>query len=266
MPALPSVSPNGRAFSAPPHTLVDGPYTLSFASNDAAFDAVARLRFEVFNIELEEGLDASFDTGKDVDPFDAQCHHLMIAHEKDGIIGTYRLQTNEMAKDGLGFYSATVFDLSSIPDDVRDHSVELGRACIALDHRSLKVLYLLWKGIGLYVQIMGKRYLFGCSSLTSQDPVEGHRVYRFFERKGNVHPTINVAPQEDYVCHWPAGIDAPSGKPKVPRLMRAYLSLGAKVCSQPAIDREFKTIDYFTLFDTAKLNRQAQAYFMPTSR
>ena len=37
--------------------------------------------------------------------------------------------------------------------------------------------------------------------------------------------------------------------PKVPKLLTAYLSLGAKIAGPPAIDREFKTIDFLTFLD-----------------
>jgi putative hemolysin len=36
--------------------------------------------------------------------------------------------------------------------------------------------------------------------------------------------------------------------------MTAYLSLGAKICSSPAIDREFGTIDFLTLLDLESLS------------
>ena len=37
--------------------------------------------------------------------------------------------------------------------------------------------------------------------------------------------------------------------PKIPKLLAAYLALGASICGPPAIDREFKTIDFLTLAD-----------------
>ena len=33
----------------------------------------------------------------------------------------------------------------------------------------------------------------------------------------------------------------------------AYLSLGAKICGAPALDREFRTIDFLTLLDLQAL-------------
>jgi putative hemolysin len=37
--------------------------------------------------------------------------------------------------------------------------------------------------------------------------------------------------------------------PATPRLFRAYLEVSARLCGPPAIDREFKTIDFLTLID-----------------
>ncbi len=267
MSALPAHSSNiddyPRYSDFLPGGLIEaGPYQMYFARTREDLDAVGRLRFEVFNLELNEGLDASYELGRDEDPFDRICHHLLIRERSAGVVGTYRLQTCEMADEGgLGFYSASEFDFAGLPDSVLAQGVELGRACIARSHRSLKVLYLLWRGIGLYLTHNRRRYVFGCSSLTSQDPAEGYRVYDDFCRHGHVHPVIHMDPLPDYACERPA--DDPVETVEVPRLMRVYLSLGARVCSLPALDRMFKTIDYFTLFDTQQLSAQAQSYFMP---
>lgn len=43
--------------------------------------------------------------------------------------------------------------------------------------------------------------------------------------------------------------------------MRAYLSFGAKICSEPAIDREFKTIDFLAIFDFESLKHSDLAFY-----
>jgi putative hemolysin len=48
----------------------------------------------------------------------------------------------------------------------------------------------------------------------------------------------------------------------VPKLLRAYLSVGAKICGPPALDREFKTIDFLTLLDLERLPLSARSKFM----
>jgi putative hemolysin len=34
---------------------------------------------------------------------------------------------------------------------------------------------------------------------------------------------------------------------EIPKILQAYLSIGAKICSLPAIDRQFKTIDFLII-------------------
>jgi len=47
-----------------------------------------------------------------------------------------------------------------------------------------------------------------------------------------------------------------------PKLLRAYLSIGAKICGPPAVDREFKTIDFLTLLDLERISPTARARFL----
>jgi putative hemolysin len=233
--------------------LREGRYEVRFARNTAELDAIQRLRFEVFNLELGEGLASSFETGRDVDEFDAVCHHLIVSDlEEDEIVGCYRLQTAAMAAENRGFYSAGLFDLSTLPPTVLDKSVELGRACIAGSHRSSVVLFLLWKGLAHYVAHNQMRYLFGCCSLSSQDPNEGSAVRRYLEERGHLHPEWRLLPVVGAAC--PIVAEAAAAK-TLPPLFRTYLRYGAKVCGPPAIDREFKTIDYLVVLDVDALSR-----------
>src|ERR1700742_419121 len=95
----------------------DSRYVVRFAHTGPELDAVLRLRFEVFNLELGEGLAASFETGRDEDEFDAVCHHLIVLDRNDNqVVGTYRCQTGEMAA-ARGFYSADEFNLTDISSE-----------------------------------------------------------------------------------------------------------------------------------------------------
>ncbi|MEM8962704.1 MAG: GNAT family N-acyltransferase [Acidobacteriota bacterium] len=240
----------------------EGRYTLRFARTLEELDASLRLRFEVFNLELDEGLASSFETGRDTDAFDAVCHHLVVLDEHDTVVGTYRMQTSEMADTHDGFYSEGEFRLGDLPDDVRRNAVEVGRACVAADHRNTQVLYLLWRGLALYMSSNQKRYLFGCCSLTSQDPVEGRAMYDHLTKLGHMHPRIEVAPQPEHRCYDPGFEVDPETPATIPRLFRTYLRHGAKVCGHPAIDREFKTIDFLVLFDIEAMDeRQVRTFF-----
>ena len=240
-----------------------GKYELRFARTPAELEAVQRLRFEVFNLELGEGFEESYGTGLDRDRFDPICHHLMVNDiEADKLVGTYRIQSYEMAIAHEGFYSGDEVDLGGLTEEVLRQSVEVGRASVALEYRNQKVLFLLWRGLAAYMSQNEKRYLFGCCSLTSQDPQEGRRVMEFLRRKGYCHAELSVSPRPEWRCYEEVESDQfPAEELKLPKLFRTYLRYGAKVCGPPALDRHFKTIDYLVLLDTAELDRVTRALF-----
>lgn len=242
--------------------LTERGYCMRFARDADDLDAVLKLRYEIFNLELNEGLDSSHATQRDEDEFDAQCHHLLVTERESGaVIGTYRMQTRELAEAGNGFYSAGEFDLSELSGTVLDQAVELGRACVAQEHRNSRVLMLLWRGLAAYVAHNHKRYLFGCCSLTSQDAAEGQRVMDYLAAHGHVHPTLRVTPHPEFACGGENVGPGDSSTVKIPRLMRIYLAYGAKICGPPALDRQFKTIDYLSIITVAEMNAATYNYF-----
>ena len=237
-----------------------GGYHLRFAKSAEDLGAIFRLRFLVFNLELGEGLQSAYQDGRDIDDFDSTCDHLIVEHGSSGhVVGTYRLQTGRVAERSLGYYSAREFDLSPY-ECIRDSLVELGRACIHRRHRSFEVLSLLWRGIADYALERKARYLIGCSSLTSQCLQEGSDMYWRLQ-EFLVDPALRTNP-------WPRfTIPIEASPPRIsqanpPRLLRAYLSIGAQICGAPAIDREFGTIDFLTLLDLEKLGTSARSRFL----
>jgi len=240
-----------------------GKYSVRFARSRAELDEVLRLRFEVFNVELGEGLDESWDTGRDLDEFDEVCHHLMVVDEDTGcLVGTYRMQTAEMAARHRGFYTADEFDLARLPREMTDRAIEVGRASVARDYRNRSMLFLLWRGLASYMTANDKRYLFGCCSLTSQDPAEGKRVMDDLIRHDQVHPRCQVRPRPDWTCYPEEFDPGPAAAAvEIPRLFRTYLRFGGKVCGPPAIDRRFKTIDYLVLLDIEELDAATRRMF-----
>jgi putative hemolysin len=249
-----SAEPTPRAVATPQglDPLDEGAYRVRFARDEADLEEVLRLRFEVFNRELGEGLAESWSTGLDQDRFDRACHHLMLIEAASGaVVGTYRLQTAEQARAGAGLYCAGEFELAPLAPIVA-RGVELGRACILRAHRQGNALFALWRGLAAYLAWSEKRYLFGCCSLTSQDPREGLALARWLEREGHVDSRYRVPPLAALAC-----VDPTPGKPlaavELPKLFGTYLRYGAKVVSAPALDREFKTIDWLVVLDARAL-------------
>jgi putative hemolysin len=227
-------------------TSSENAYTLRLAGDAIEVRAAQALRFSVFNLELNEGLAESMATGLDADPFDEVCDHLLVEHVPTGeIVGTYRLQTGLTAAGRIGYYSEQEFDFRPF-EPVRGELVELGRACVHQQHRNLVVLGLLWKGIAEYACQRGGRYLCGCSSITSQEPAVGASAYSELCRNHLAAVEWRTKPLPAFDCPLDQLAEEP---PKIPKLLRAYLSIGAKICGPPALDRQFKTIDFLTLLD-----------------
>jgi putative hemolysin len=223
-----------------------GNYTLSLARTQEDIRAAQGLRFLVFNLEMNEGLEHSYATLLDADPFDAVCDHLLVRCGDTGeVVGTYRMQTGQRAKEALGYYSAQEFCFDAY-ESIRSEIVELGRACVHKDHRNLAVLSLLWRGIYLYAAKKGCRYLIGCSSISSTEATVGASAYAQLCRRHLVEAKFRTHPTAVFECPME---HLAATAPKIPKLLSAYLSLGAKICGAPAIDREFKTIDFLTLMD-----------------
>lgn len=241
-----------------------GSYLARFARDREDLLRIQRLRFEVFNLELDEGLQASYLTGLDQDVYDLACHHLMVVERAHGaVVGTYRVQTRDMARQGAGWYTGGEFDLSGLPDELLDQAVETGRACVAREHRNGRVLNLLWKGLATYLVHNRKRYLFGCCSLTSQDPHVAKQTFDLLETGSFVDRRLRAQPLPGFVCYGPgfqADLDVAV---ELPPLFASYLKLGAKILGAPAIDREFKTIDFLTLIDALAIDPQTYRTFFP---
>jgi putative hemolysin len=54
----------------------------------------------------------------------------------------------------------------------------------------------------------------------------------------------------------------PHPEVKIPKLLRTYMAIGARVCAPPAWDREFGTIDFLTLLDLQQLSASARNRFL----
>jgi putative hemolysin len=253
-----------------------GRYRLRMAQNAEDCNAACRLRFRVFNIELGEGLESSYQTGLDSDQFDQYCEHLLVEDKVSRcIVGTYRMQSGESAARNLGYYSEQEFHLAPY-EPLRRGILELGRASIDREHRTPEVLTLLWRGIAQYATDMGLRYLIGCSSLNSQDPAEGWQMYQQLEQY-RVATEFETVPTDRFACptehigrdsQLPAGeesADLPTQIPipvKIPKLLKTYLAIGARIAAPPAWDREFGTIDFLTLLDLKTLSPAARNRFL----
>lgn len=213
-----------------------------------------RLRFQVFNLELNKGLRSSYETGLDVDEFDPFCNHLIVRDIKSSdVVGTYRMMRGAQARQHSGFYSEKEFNLSHIKK-LDGELLELGRSCARKDFRDRALLPLMWEAIVDYVRAHRVRYLFGCGSLYTTDIAEVSAIFVLLKNKYYAPDHCRVEPVK--ACRFNRlsevlidDADEAALFQKLPSLIKGYLRIGALVCGPPALDAEFGTADFFLLLD-----------------
>jgi L-ornithine Nalpha-acyltransferase len=234
-------------------------FRITLASNDAERRAAQALRYEVFCHEWQ-GRQA--DIGLDEDQFDDRADHLLLYDQQhDGLlVGTYRFIRGETIDD---FYSSTEFQIDNLVA-MSGTKVELGRACLRREWRSNLSLIGLFRGICEYVVATGCRFLFGCSSIDTTDPVDIVRLVTWFRRyhmqldDDHIEPLLHCRIRTlDHTSLWRrtwTQTDEDRVQELMPPLLRSYLRAGAKVSQRPIIDPEFNCTDFLTVLDLQQAN------------
>lgn len=224
-----------------------------------------KLRFEVFNLELQKGLKSSYEHELDVDAYDALCDHVLVRDLVKGTLaGTYRLLPGSRARSHPGFYSESEFDLRNIRKQ-KGELLELGRSCVRREYRQGTVMDMMWQAIAAYARSHQVRYLFGCGSLPTMDPEEVSRCFALLKRSHYAPETLRVYPlpansfpslDEQIQVEDPRAVSE-----RLPKLILGYLKVGAMLCGLPALDLEFGVTDLFLLLDVQALGHEYQRHF-----
>ena len=239
---------------------------VKLASTFAEIDAAMRLRFEVFNLELQEGLRSSYEKGYDSDAYDASCDHLIVKDlTSDKVVGTYRLLRQSRAAMQIGFYSENEFDLSNLKR-LPGESLELGRSCIAGTHRSFSTINLLWSAIGKYAAQNQISYLFGCGSLHYADLEEVQPIYSYLRANHFAPEKYRVWPLESCRMQVNDGandkVDRREVSSKLSPILKGYLRMGAMICGEPAYDAEFGTADVLVLLEMERMKESYKQHYV----
>jgi L-ornithine Nalpha-acyltransferase len=233
-------------------------FAIKIATDPSEIVEAQRLRFQVFNLELNKGLQSSYENGLDIDEFDPFCNHLIVRDlQSNDVVGTYRMMRGAQAREHLGFYSEKEFDLTLIKN-LDGELLELGRSCARKDYRDRALLPLMWDAIGDYVRTNRVRYLFGCGSLYTTDVAEVSAIFALLRTKYYAPAHCRVEPVEACRFKGLADMQIDSANEaalfqKLPSLIKGYLRIGALVCGPPALDAEFGTADFFLLLDFGSL-------------
>ncbi len=237
------------------------------AENQLEIERTLSLRYEIFNLEMNEGLPESRATSKDRDQYDYFSDHLIVYDRtNDQIAGTYRILRREVAKANIGFYSETEFELSKIYE-LKDEVAEVGRSCVHKDYRDGSAISLLWAGLGEYMKDYNLRYLMGCGSIHSTDPIVASQVFSYLREKNSiVESNLDTTPLDS---HRLQGFDPNYNNnnskeitKSIPPIIKGYVRLGAKISSAPAIDNVFGTTDVFVLFDRKEIDGRYGKHYL----
>ena len=241
-----------RRSSGNPFLLRDNGLELRLASSRSEKIEAQRLRFEVFNLELQLGLTSTRASGLDQDAHDGHCDHLLVVDTvRDCLVGTYRLLSFDRVPS-FGYHSESEFDLTNVKRSGL-RLLELGRNCVALEYRDGKVVSLLFRGIGEYLRRTNADALMGCASIHGTDLPELSTIQKMLSRRFLSDPSLRVTPRRGFdVPPVPrsAQTDETSAFRSLPPMFKGYLRMGAKVCGPPAYDRQFGTTDFFVLART----------------
>lgn len=251
----------------PPILKEAGPFVVKLAETPEEVNLALRLRYRVFNLEQGKGLDSAIAQGLDLDEFDELFLHLLVVEQSTGrVVGTYRLHLGIVADSAQGCYSAREFDISGMAQIGRQ-CIELGRSCVDPEFRRGAAVSLLWQGVAEVLNRSCLRYLLGCVSLETTDPAVGWAIYHYLIRKQARSELLVATPKAPFVLARPpqAEVDALLAEGRLqahfPPLFKGYLRLGAAICGEPAIDREFGTIDFLILIDTDRLPERYRRHF-----
>jgi len=282
VPGLEGLSPDyGHAPVLAPNTLPLmlerlGPLELRLCSTSRELKKIQRLRYKVFYQDghaIADRLSAIL--RRDICPCDAVCDHLLIidteAKSKHGlkkpkVVGTYRMLRGEVAAQHSGFYSQSEFDLSPI---IARHPemriLELGRSCVHPDYRAKRVIELLWRGLWLYAKHHRIDMLIGCASLPTTDAAQASAPLQILRQHASLPAEWQVTPLPGREAYIPkiddAAQDSRQTLASLPPLLKAYLRVGARFSNGAVIDRQFGTIDVFTIMQMSDIDKRYVAHF-----
>lgn len=180
--------------------------------------------------------------------YDSKAIHFVVESKNSDIIGYYRTRLfSDLTIDES--QASELFDLSSFRK-MNNLSLELSRACVHTDYRDGSVISLLWTKISEFLLSNEIKYCFGSTS--TKDFIIDDFYWIIYHGSVLTYPVMPK--QIDYSNIFRFKIEKDEIKKKnVTTLIRAYGKQGALFSPYPAYDKEWKTYDYFSVFETINL-------------
>jgi L-ornithine Nalpha-acyltransferase len=247
-----------------------GDIELRLAESEAEIRAAQALRYRIFYEEMAaKPTPEMLRHRRDFDSFDEYCDHLLmidhaIAPGAAGVVGTYRLLRRSAAERRGQFYSIDEYDISKLlafPGEI----LELGRSCIAADHRQRTIMQLMWRAIADYIAYHDIGLMFGCASFPGIDPAQHARAFSYLYHQhlapANLRPRALPGRYVDMNMMALDKVNARTALTKLPPLIKGYLRLGGFVGDGAVIDPQFNTIDVSIVVASDRLTGKYRRHF-----
>jgi len=249
-----------------------GRFTVRLAESDEDVAAAQRLRYRVFVEEM--GAHPSPEDAavrRERDRFDPYFEHLLVIDNEDpdpeierGVVAAYRLMRGDRARQGIGFYGASEYDLALLENYPRQ-TLEVGRSCVDAAHRGGASMHLLFAGLGQYIIEHKIGILFGVASFHGADPAPFAQALSYLHYNHLAPPDLRVAAKPDHRVEMnilpPNEIDGDLALRQIPPLLKAYLRQGGFVGEGAYIDHDFNTIDVCVLVDASRMADRYRKFY-----
>jgi len=246
---------------------------IRLARDEADVLAAQRLRYQVFVTELGgDGPLVDHTRQLERDRFDDHVDNLVLVDSRrdvaalQHVVGVYRLLPQDAAARAGRFYSESEYDLGPLRTDGR-RLLELGRSCVAREHRGGPALFHLWNGLADYVLRNQIELLFGVASFHGTDPhafalplsyLHHHHLAPAALRvraRDAVFKSMDLMPVD--------GVDRVAAMRAMPSLIKAYLRIGGCVGEGAFVDSAFNTTDVCLMLDTARMSARQRRLYAP---
>ncbi|MGL6043393.1 MAG: GNAT family N-acetyltransferase [Sandaracinobacteroides sp.] len=264
-PSLATTSVAAHLLAQAPHIHRQGQLDVRIATSEEEIAAAQALRYKIFYDEMGATPTLPMRAARrDIDGYDRICDHLLVIdHGADGrpqVVGTYRLLRQIVAQQHRGFYSAGEYDLAPLiaASTASSQLLELGRSCVAPEHRNTTTISLLWRGIASYLATHGISHMFGCASLHGTDPAQhsAELSYLFHQHLAPPHLRARALDHVPMDLLSAGSYDVRAAQRALPPLVKGYLRVGAMVGDGAFVDTQFNTVDVFVVMPVEGITRR----------
>ncbi|MEL7212162.1 MAG: GNAT family N-acyltransferase [Pseudomonadota bacterium] len=193
--------------------------------------------------------------GRDHDPFDAVCTHVMVERE-DTLVACYRVLRLESGREIARSYSAQFYDLAAL-EAFAGPLVEMGRFCVHPDHPDPDIIRVAWAALTRYVDENGIKMLFGCASFEGTQAADYTDVFAILKARHLAPkrwlPRVKAPNVFRYANQLRGEANVKLGMLRMPPLLRTYLTMGGWVSDHAVVDTQMNTLHVFTGVEIAAI-------------